>query len=145
MLEKEGHLKEIKRRKPTLVASGFIKKDGKYLVVNDTRFGFWRVPGGRVNHGEKVEETLEREMKEELNVDIKINKFLGYGQDFVKSPYHDDKAHRFLVYFECKIIGGEFKLAPREATQYKWLTLDEIKKLEPLEPGMKELFEKFKI
>lgn len=145
MIGKEQHEKEIKRRKPTLVASAFIKKDGKYLVVNSTKFGFWRVPGGRVDHGERIDETLKREMKEELNVDIKINKFLGYGQDYLKVSYTDDKVHRFLVYFECEIVGGEFKLAPEEATEYKWLSLDEIKSLEPLEPSMKQLFERFKI
>ena len=145
MIGEEIFRREMAREKPVLVVSAFIKKDNKYFVVNSTKLGFWRVPGGRVEHGEKVEETLKREMKEELNVDVKINKFLGYGQDYVEVLSINKKVYRFLIYFECEIIGGEVKLVPEEATQYKWLTLDEIKRLKPLEPGMKELFEKFKI
>lgn len=145
MLRKEIYKREMKREKPVLVVSAFVKRGSKYFVVKSTKLGFWRVPGGRVNFGEKVEDTLKREMKEELCVDVKINKFLGYGQDYVEVPSINKKAYRFIVYFECEIVNGEVKLVPEEATQYKWLTLKEIKKLEPLEPGMKELFEKFKI
>ncbi len=145
MLRKEIYKREMKREKPVLVVSAFIKKGGKYFVVNSTKLGFWRVPGGRVDFGEKVEDTLKREMKEELNVDVKINKFLGYGQDYVEVLSINKKIYRFIVYFECEIIGGEFRLIPEEATEYKWLTISEIKRLKPLEPGMKELFEKFKI
>ena len=63
------------REKPTVIVSAFIEKDGKYLLTLDPKFGFWRVPGGRVEPNEKVEDTLVREMKEELNIEIKILEF----------------------------------------------------------------------
>ncbi len=60
-----------KRDKPTLVTSAFVEKDGKFLLVYDPKFKFWRVPGGRVEFEEKVEDCLVREMEEELGIKTK--------------------------------------------------------------------------
>ena len=38
--------------------------------------GLWSKPGGGVEFGEKIEETVKREIKEELGVDVEIIKFL---------------------------------------------------------------------
>ncbi len=133
----------VKRvNKPTLVTSAFIKKEGKFLLVFDPKFKFWRVPGGRANFGEKVEDALKREMKEEVGVDIKIIKFLGYGQDVVISYTRELEVSRFILFYLCEIEKGEIKPDEKEISEIKWLTLDEIKKHENLEPAMKDLFER---
>lgn len=48
-----------------------IKRAGK------TFHGFWALPGGILEEGETVEETLAREMKEEVNVEVKPEAILG--------------------------------------------------------------------
>ena len=49
---------------------GVIVKDGKALILrNSTKFGradIWDVPGGRIDDDESIEQTLNRELKEEL-------------------------------------------------------------------------------
>ena len=42
-----------------------IINDDKVLIVKNTK-GFWEVPGGRVDANESIEETLRRELSEEL-------------------------------------------------------------------------------
>ena len=134
------------REKPTVIVSAFIEKDGKYLLTLDPKFGFWRVPGGRVEPNEKVEDTLVREMKEELNIEIKILEFLGFGQDVVFHKILSKDRSRVLLFFKCKIKKGQpTPMQEREISEIKWLGIDEIKNHSDLEPGMLDFFKRFNI
>jgi len=129
------------------VASAFIEKDSKFLLVYDPKFKFWRVPGGKPKRGENVERALIREMKEELNANILIEKFLGYGQDI--TPIHwygkDYITWRVLLYFKCKLTNNITVLEKHEVSKMKWLTIEEIKNHENLEPGMIDFFKNFEV
>lgn len=135
------------KERPVLVVSGFIKKNKKYLVVYDTNFndeGFWRVPGGRVEYKESVENALIREIKEELNLNIKIKRFLGFGQDIVLVKSRCNPRPRLILYFECDIMSGKPEMRDKVMKELKWVTLEEMKKLKPLEPAMHDFFKRFK-
>jgi ADP-ribose pyrophosphatase YjhB (NUDIX family) len=132
-------LKKIKM--PVLVVSAFIRKDNKFLLTFDPKFQFWRVPGGRPKFGEKIEEALKREIKEELGVEISIDKFLGFGQDMV-SLWKKVLGSRVILYFKCHIISGKIKKS-KEVADFAWLSLREIKKQKNLEPAMLDFFKRF--
>jgi ADP-ribose pyrophosphatase YjhB (NUDIX family) len=131
-----------KRDKPTLVISAFVEKENKFLLVYDPKFKFWRVPGGRVEFKEKVEDCLVREMEEELGIKLDNQKFLGFGEDI--AYHHEKKYHtsRLLLYYHVK-TDKELTLDPKEISEHKWLTFEEIKKHDNLEPGMVDLFNRF--
>ena len=137
---KAEKLKKIER--PVLVVSAFIKKDNKFLLTHDPKFEFWRVPGGKPRFGEKMEDALKREMKEELGMKISVDKFLGFGQDVV-TPWKKEIGSRLVLYFKCHIISGEIKKS-KEVTDFTWLTLKEIKMHKNLEPAMLDFFGRFK-
>ena len=54
------------------VAAGIIWKDGQFLAARrpegKPRAGYWEFPGGKQEPGETIEETLARELKEELGI-----------------------------------------------------------------------------
>ncbi len=88
--------------------------------------GFWALPGGRVNKGETVEQTIVREVKEETNLDIaivsKISEYHEQGvQDGVEYDYYP-------ACFLVKIVGGEIKKQESEIEEVKLFNLDEIPK-----------------
>ena len=60
------------------VVAAVIKKDNKYLIAQRNRnkhFAFhYEFPGGKVDKGETFESALQREIKEELSIGIKIYK-----------------------------------------------------------------------
>lgn len=136
-------MEKSKLRGHQVVCSVFIEKDNKFLIVMFPRFKVWRVPGGRAEHGEKLEETLIREMQEEIGIKFKNSKFIGFGQD---QQYHikgQRETSRLIMYFHVK-TNEEIKLDPDESDAFKWVTLDELKNIDNKEGALKNLFERNK-
>jgi len=128
-------------KKPTIVCSAFVEKDGKFLLVFDPKFKCWRIPGGRPDWGEKLEVALAREMEEELNLKMKDFVFLGWGQDIQYHHGHEEDKSRVLMYFHIK-TNEEIKVDEEEAEEWKWLTWEEIKNHDNLEGGMVDFLKK---
>jgi ADP-ribose pyrophosphatase YjhB (NUDIX family) len=133
----EASIMEYKR--PLLVASAFVKKDGKYLLIRCGKFGDWRVPGGRIEPYERAPVTIRREMKEELGIDVDKVRFVGYGQDFREVKEKDAILSRTVLYFACECLDN---ISPdkKEVLECKWLSLQEIKQHPNLERAMTDLF-----
>jgi ADP-ribose pyrophosphatase YjhB (NUDIX family) len=134
--------KFLRDKIPRIVVSAFLKKGNKFLLVFDPRFGFWRVPGGKPKFGERIEDALKREIKEELNLEISVDKFLGFGQDTALFKNYKIVS-RIILYFKCRIISGKMRKSG-EISKFKWLALNEIKRHKNLEPAMLDVFKRFK-
>jgi 8-oxo-dGTP pyrophosphatase MutT (NUDIX family) len=79
---------------------GIIIKDRKVLLVIGHEADFYWTPGGGVEAGETIEETLCREIKEELGVTVRTLE-LYYSYD-----YEDQKVDNFLIEIEGDIKTG---------------------------------------
>jgi NADH pyrophosphatase NudC (nudix superfamily) len=104
-----------------IAAAAVIKKDGKYLLVQEKAkhcYGLWNWPAGRVDVGETIEEGAVREAKEESGFDVKLIRKL----DIFQNDVNDSARHAF----EAEIIGGELYVDTEELLDVKWFTLDEI-------------------
>jgi mutator protein MutT len=92
--------------KPHLhVSAGIIWRDGKLLITRRPKgshlAGYWEFPGGKQEPHESLEECLEREIKEELGVDVKVDERLlqvdhDYGMKSIS-----------LHLFRCSELHGE--------------------------------------
>lgn len=110
--------------KAVVVAGVVIKKDGKYLLVQEKKpkaYGLWNFPSGRIDVGESFEQAAAREAKEESGYDVELIKKIGIFQ----AVPTDGVKH----IFEAKIIGGELKFPEDEILDAKWFTFDEIKQM----------------
>ena len=127
------------------VCSVFIKKDGKFLLVYDPFFRAWRVPGGKLEKHESVEDCAIREIKEELKIKIKNPEFIGFGQDdhvaYFKKLDYKKRCPRLILYFMTE-TKDKITPDPVEISKFKWLTLSEIKKHSNKEGALEDLFKR---
>ncbi|MBK9925673.1 MAG: NUDIX domain-containing protein [Anaerolineales bacterium] len=90
----------------------------KVLLVKTTynRFHPWGLPGGSLEYGETAEEALIREMHEETNLQVAIERFL-----FVKTWRPD----RVGLYYLCRVTEGEFHPSD-EVSELDYFSLDSL-------------------
>ena len=74
---------------------------------------WWEFPGGKIEIGEKSEEALKREIREELHTEISVDKFL------TTVEYDYPKFHLVMYCYICHVIKGELELV--EAEDARWL------------------------
>lgn len=108
-------------------------------MVMCPRFQVWRVPGGRAEHGERIEETLLREMKEETGITFTNPTYLGFGQDQQFHVRNHVETSRLIMFFHVT-TDEEPTLDPDEAMDHRWVTLEEMKELKDKEGAMDDLF-----
>lgn len=106
----------------TKVVCGIIFKDDLVLICRrkpeKSLGGYWEFPGGKVEDGESYEESLLRELIEELNLKVEIK------QHFFDTVHHYDKGAIELISFIC-----ETENIPFESTDHDllyWVKVDDL-------------------
>ena len=125
------------KKKDAVVA--IIQKGDTFLFIKrsnyiDVAAGYWCPVSGRVEENETQIEALEREVKEEVGLSVKaLNKFCDI-------PSHNNQ---FTLHFwTTEIISGEASITSNEATDFRWVTLEQMKQLYPVFDEDIQVFEK---
>ena len=120
------------------VVAAVIRKGDKILATQRGYGEFkdgWEFPGGKIELGEKPEEALKREIKEELKTAISV------GEDLGIVEYDYPNFHLNMRCFMCSLVSEDITLLEHEAM--KWLTAETIDTVNWL-PADKPMTEKIK-
>ena len=111
---------------PRPTNSAIIIKDGKLLLAKrnkDPYKGQWDFFGGYVEAGESIEESLIREVKEELGVESETS-YLG---SFPGTASYEDFTYPVLNFAYLTELKGEFRLDKKENSELKWVPIADVK------------------
>lgn len=105
------------------VVAALIEKDNKYLIAKRSTgdsnvLGKWEFPGGKLKDNETEMDAIEREIKEEFELDIKAKKFLINNVCEYPTKVVD------LRLYECEYISGDFNL--HDHSEYIFVDKSEI-------------------
>lgn len=123
--------------------SAIFINDDKVLVHRAEKDDFWALPGGHVELMEPTNITLKREMKEELGVDVKIDRLVWVGENFY--DYEGYRFHEVCLYYlvdipeDSKILQeeglfygeeDEYEFMGEKITLiFKWYPINELQNL----------------
>ena len=118
------------------VAAAIIHDTQSRIFATQRGYGewkdYWEFPGGKMEPGESPEEALRREIWEELETRIIVERFV----QTVEYVY--PKFHLTMHCYWCRIESGSLTLKEHEAA--KWLSIDQLDSVNWL-PADKLVFE----
>jgi len=86
--------------------------------------GYWALPGGRMDTGETIEQTIVREVKEETGLDVVIVSKVG---EYLEKGIKDDVDYEYYpTCFVVKPVGGEIKKQDSEIQEIKQFKLTNL-------------------
>ena len=126
-----------------VVACALVDVDNRVLIAKRPQgkamAGLWEFPGGKLEVGERPEEALVRELKEELDIETKVDclaplSFASYGyEDF----------HLLMPLYICRRFWGQPR--GKEGQEIKWVRANQLRNFdmppadEPLIPPLIDL------
>lgn len=99
----DSEITEVYGNRVRVRVCGLCWQGEELLLVNHTGLangGFWAPPGGGVDFGESVRQTLRREFLEETGIDVEPGRFIA-GFEHIRQPLH-----AIELFFDVRRIGG---------------------------------------
>ena len=122
-------------KRMVVIVKGIILHENKVLIlkrsdsdkINPDK---WEFVGGKINFNENLEDALKREFKEELNIDIKVGKFLGISENIFN--YKGKNAHELVLFYDAYIDDKDYQekysvIDDDSETEAMWIDINDLK------------------
>lgn len=103
-------------------------RDGCVLLVErgrEPQQGYWSLPGGVVEVGERLEEALRREVREETGLAVRPVTVVEIFERILRDSEGRPEYHYVLIDYLCEVTGGEARAAD-DARRLEWVKRDEL-------------------
>jgi nucleoside triphosphatase len=136
-----GNTVQIPRSKLVLrpAAYAVIVNDGKVLLLKSRHGGKYCLPGGGIDAGERIEVALKREVREETGIEIDVQSFAHFQEDFFYYDPLDKAYHGLLFYYFCKpktlCLLDDTEVDDEDAEQPGWIDVGGLRARDFLNHG----------
>lgn len=128
---------------PATGALIFNERDEIFLMKSPKWENQWLVPGGKVEKGDSMQETVRKEVKEETGLKVKDVELLNVKDGGNPDDFSRD-THFIFLNFTCRAENQEVELDQREAVDYTWIDPEEALKSDlDINDSSEEFVEKF--
>lgn len=117
--------------------AGIVIHNERILLHTTLKDDFWNLPGGRVEFHESTDDALVREINEELNIDVQIERLLFVNEDFFE--YDNMKYHELGFYYLISFPEDQEILEKKDDFNgvedggrliFRWFTFEELLEIE---------------
>ena len=127
MILSEADYYRVMQLMPVVCIDCLVRNDeGKFLLVkrrNEPLKGEYWLPGGRLHKHELLENGVHRKMREELNIEVEIIRFLGFFEEFFEKTAQNVEGgfHAVSFLYLVKPLGNAIRLDEQSA-EWGWFT-----------------------
>ena len=122
----------------------FNSLDNKFLVQKRIGDSFWALPGGKVQIMEKTKDTIKREIKEEIGLDLIDVKMLSVSENFF--TFKNEDIHQYIFTYSGKLVDNRYEnkeefesIEKGKNVVYRWIDVENIDDYEIRPDNVKEL------
>ena len=105
--------------------------------------GYWSLPGGLIEPGEKIENALKREVLEETGLIVRPKKLFEIFERIMPDAQGRAEYHYILHDYLCTVVGGDLK-AGDDAGRVAWVERKNLKDLQLTEGTLAVIERAFK-
>jgi mutator protein MutT len=127
---RDNRLRRLYPEQPLVGVGAVLVCDGEILLEkrkNEPGKGEWSVPGGLVELGETVEQSVIREVKEETGLDVEKPEQVDVVDSITRDEKGEIKYHFVIIDYFLRLKGGELE-ASSDAEDLRWVRLDEVER-----------------
>jgi len=99
------HKRNLRNFKFRVSVYGLLFRGDKLLLQRHPDLKSFGLPGGGIEIGEGIEDSLRREFKEETGLIVEMGDLVAVTEDFF--TYEGEDAHSILIIYKVKVVGGE--------------------------------------
>lgn len=129
--------------RPLVGVGAVVLQDGRVLLVErgqPPQQGQWSLPGGLLELGERLEEAVRREVREETGLEVEVLSLAGVFERIVPDEAGSTEFHYVLLDYFCRVAGGCLQPAS-DVRRAAWVRLEELASV-PLTDGTREFLQK---